>query len=89
MLLTISPGICGGPVQREIGTRDFWETRARYIVDSYKDYFQKGPDLQYYEQKMKLVSSMLKDDFHYGFGDVQYFAMLHRLKPLYHERQHE
>ena len=41
--------ICG-PVQPQVGTNDFWQTRARYIVNSYKGYFQKGPDLQDYEK---------------------------------------
>lgn len=43
--------ICG-PVHGEIGTKDFWDMRARYIVDSYSGYFEKGPDLDDYEEKM-------------------------------------
>ncbi|MDN5214171.1 hypothetical protein QQ020_18990 [Fulvivirgaceae bacterium BMA12] len=33
--------------------------------------------------KKKIVREMLQNDFHYGFGDLQYFEMLHQLAKLY------
>ena len=43
--------LISGPVQPEVGTRQFWDIRAQYIVDSYKGYFQKGPSVQDYEEQ--------------------------------------
>ncbi len=36
--------------------------------------------------KKKIVREMLQHDFYYGFGDLQYFEMLHQLDKLYDTR---
>ena len=38
-----------GPVHPEIRSPEFWKLRAQYVTDSFKGYFQKGPNLDDYQ----------------------------------------